>query len=66
MKVDMFIKWSEGIVVLGTITEEFLEEYLIILVNSMYGNVNYDLLWFRLLANHLIKEYDNTRIQLDY
>ena len=66
MTVGMFIKWPEGIVVLGTITEEFLEEYFILLVNSMYRNVGASLLWLRLLSKYLIQECDTTRIQSDY
>ena len=30
--VEMFIEWTEGIVDLGIITKEFLEEYFILLV----------------------------------
>ena len=47
----------------GIITKEFLEKYSILLVNSMYGNLDTALLWLRLLAKYVIKESEITRIQ---
>ena len=47
----------------GIITKEFLEKYSIILVNSMYGNLDTALLWLRLLAKYVIKGSEITRIQ---
>ena len=52
----MFIEWPEGIAELGIMTKEFLEEYCILIEKSMYGNVDADLLWLRLLAKYLINE----------
>ena len=42
--VEIFIEYPEGIVDLGIITKEFIEEYFILLGKSMYGNVDADLL----------------------
>ena len=53
-EVDMYIEWPEGILYLGIITKEFLEEYCILLGNLMYGNVDAAILWIRLLANYLV------------
>ena len=53
-EVDMYIEWTEGIVYLRIISEEFLIEYCILLGNSMYGNVYAALLWLRLLAGYLV------------
>ena len=64
--VEMFIEWPEGIVDLVIITKEFIEEYCILLGESIYGNVDAALLWLRLLDKYLIKECDMTRIQADY
>ena len=58
MSVEMFIKWPGGIVYLGVITKEFLEEYCIIIGKLIYGNVDVALLWLRLIAKYLIKEYN--------
>ena len=41
---------------LGIISEEFLREYCILLGKSMYGNVDADLLWLRLLDKYLVKK----------
>ena len=38
----MYITWPEGIVYLGIITKEFMEEYFILLENLMYVNVDAD------------------------
>ena len=57
-EVDMYIEWPEGILYLGIITKEFLEEYCILLVMSMYGNVDAVLLWLRLLAEYLVNEFN--------
>ena len=56
MEVDMYIEFPEGIVDLGIITKEFLEEYCIFIEKFMYGNVDAALLWIRLLAKYLVKE----------
>ena len=53
---DMFIECPGDIVDLGITAKEFLEQYCILLGNSMYGNVDADILWLRLLAKYLIKE----------
>ena len=45
---------------------EFLEEYCILLVKSMYGNMYNDLLWLILLTKCLIQECDMKRIQADF
>ena len=63
--VEMFIEWPEGIVDLVIITKEFIEEYCILLGESIYGNVDAALLWLRLLDKYLIKECDMKRIQAD-
>ena len=62
----MFIKWSKGILELGIITKEFLEEYFIFLEESMYGNVDAALLWLRLLAEYLFNEFNLQRSKADY
>ena len=61
----MFIRYPEGIQGMGIIAEEFLKEYLILLVNSMYSNLYAALLWLRLLAKCLIKGFYMTRIQAE-
>ena len=53
MEVEMYIEWPEEIVDLGIITKEFLGGYCILLLKSMYGNVDAALLWIILLANYL-------------
>ena len=63
MPVEMLIEWPTVIVDLDIITKEFIEEYCILLVNSIYGNVNAYLLWLRLFAKYLTKECDMTKIQ---
>ena len=40
VEVEMFIKWTEGIVDLVIITKEFMEEYCIFIERFMYGNVD--------------------------
>ena len=55
MEADMCIEWPEGIVDLVIISEEFLKEYCILLGKSMYGNVDTEILWLRLLAKYLVK-----------
>ena len=59
--VDMFIKWPEGIMDLGIIMNEFLEEYCILIGKSMYGNVDADILLLRFLATHLINKCNPKR-----
>ena len=54
MKLSMYIKWPEGIVDLGIISEDFLRQYCILLGNSMYGNFDAALLWLRLLDKYLV------------
>ena len=54
IQIEMFIEYPEGIVDLGIITKEFLEEYFILLENPMYVNLDADLLWFRMIAKYLI------------
>ena len=56
MPVEIFIECHEGIVDRGITTKEFLEEYCILLGNLMYGNMNADLLWLRILAKYIINE----------
>ena len=41
---------------LGITTKEFMEEYCILLGNSMYGYVDAAILWIRLLAKYLVNE----------
>ena len=41
---------------MGIITKEFLEEYYILLGKLMYGNVDAEILWLRLLAKNLVNE----------
>ena len=52
----MYIEWTEGIVDLGIISEEFLREYFILIRKLMYRNVDAALLWLRLLAKYLVKK----------
>ena len=54
--VEMIVECPEVIVDLGTNMKGFLEEYYILLRKSMYGNVDADLLWLRLLAKYLINK----------
>ena len=54
IQIEMFIEYPEGIVDLGIITKEFLEEYFILLENPMYVNLDADLLWLRMIAKYLI------------
>ena len=56
MEVEIYIRWPEGIVDLGIISEEFLREYCILLGKSMYGNVDAELLCIRLLAKYLVNK----------
>ena len=65
MPVEMFIEWPEVIVDLGITKEELLEEYLILLGKSMYGNMDADILWLIILSKYLIKKCDMKRIQAD-
>ena len=51
MPVEMFIKWPESIVDLGIITKKFMGKYCILLRKLMYGNLDADLLWLKLLYN---------------
>ena len=48
---------------LGIISEEFLREYCILLVNSMHGNVDAALLWIRLLETYVVIECNINRIK---
>ena len=61
MEVDMYIECLEGIMDLGIITKEFLEEYCILLGKSMYGNIDAEILWIRLLDQYLVNEYNIKR-----
>ena len=45
----------------GIVMKEFLEEYFILIGNSMYGNLEESLLWLILLDKYLIKECNMTR-----
>ena len=54
MPVEMFIEWPEGVLDLGIIVKEFLEEYCTIQEESMYSNLDADILWLILLAKYLI------------
>ena len=57
MEVEMFIEWHEVIVDLGITTKEFMEEYCILIGNSMYGNVDAVILWLIMLAKYLINSF---------
>ena len=50
---------------LGIITKKFLEEYFILIVNSMYGNVNADILWLILIAKCVINKCNLKRSRAD-
>ena len=65
MEVNMYIKWPEGIVDLGIISEEFLREYFILLGKLMYVNVDVAILWLRLLAKYLVNEWNLNRSKAD-
>ena len=54
MEVYMYIKWPEGIVNLGIVAKDFLEEYCILLGKLMHGNVDLVLIWLRLLYKYLV------------
>ena len=58
MEVEMYIEWPEGIVDLGIITNNFLEECCILLGKSMYGNVDAALFFLRLLAKYLVNKFN--------
>ena len=62
----MYIEWTESIVDLGIISKEFLKEYCILLGNLMYGNVDAEILWLRLLAKYLVKKCNLKRRKSDY
>ena len=62
----MYIEWTEGIVDLGIITKDFLEEYCILLGKLMYGNVDAALLWLRLLVKYLFNERNLKNSKADY
>ena len=47
------------------ISEKFLREYFILLGKLMYGNVDAELLWIRLLAKYLVNECNLKRIKAD-
>ena len=64
-EVDMYIEWPEGIVDLGIITKEFLEEYCILLGKSMCENVDAELLCLRMLANYLVNEFNLKMIKAE-
>ena len=61
----MYIEWTEIIVDLGIISKEFLKEYCILLGNLMYGNVDAEILWLRLLAKYLVKKCNLKRSKED-
>ena len=65
IEAKIYIKWPEGIVYLGIITKEFLEEYCILLGKLMYENVDAALLWIRILAKYLVNKYNLKRSKLD-
>ena len=66
MEVKIYIEWPKGILDLGIITKEFLEEYSILLGNRMYGNVDAAILWLILLANYLVSTCNLKSSKLDY
>ena len=61
----MYIEWPEGIVDLGIITNNFLEECCILLGKSMYGNVDAALFLLRLLAKYLVNKFNLKRSKAD-
>ena len=65
MKVDMYIEWSEGVLGLVIISEEFLREYCILLGQLMYGNDDAALLYIRMLANYLVNKCKLKRSKAD-
>ena len=65
MKLEIYIEWPEGIVDLGIKTKEFLEEYCIFLVKSMYGNFDAEILWIRILAKYLVNKFNLKSIKSD-
>ena len=65
MPVEMLVERNEGIVYLVIIGKDFMEKYFILLGNSMYGNVDSDLLSLILLAIYLINECNMTIIRAD-
>ena len=52
----MYLEYPEGIVNLGITTKEFLEDYFILLVKLMCGNIYVALLYLRLLAKYLVNK----------
>ena len=65
MEVNIYIEWPKGIVYLGKIIEEFMEEYFILLGKSMYGNFDVSLLWLRLLEKYLFNKCNLKRSKSD-
>ena len=50
MPSEMFAEFPEGIVELGIIKKLFLEEYCILLGNSIYVYMDADILFLRMLS----------------
>ena len=65
MEVYMYIKWPEGIVNLGIVAKDFLEEYCILLGKLMYENFDATLSWIRLLAKYLLNKCNLKRRKAD-
>ena len=62
---EMYIKWPEGIVELGFLTEEERDSTCIRLERSMYGNVDAALRWLREFKEFLVKDCNFTACVAD-
>ena len=60
-----YVEFPEGIVELGYLTEEDVEEYCIMLTRAMYGNVDAPLRWMKTLIKHLKKKMGLTQSKAD-
>ena len=52
---ETFIEWPDGSVEIGFVDEQTVQEYCILLVNSMYGTVDAAILWMKDIGKYLKK-----------
>jgi hypothetical protein len=65
MDKPTYIKWPTGMLELGLITQEKFEEFCILLLKSMYGNVDAALKLFCTYKEHLFKMMGYKQSQAD-
>jgi len=56
MDIEMYVKWPDGIVELGFLTEEQRDSTCVQLCRPMYGNVDAALRWLREFTTFLVSE----------